>query len=86
VSAVNVHVGITQPNLLIQECFDDSAVEGLDKVLSGYPKAKDGFIEPTDEPGIGVTLNEELAAKYPYGDKNFLWMFEDAWEMRRGNK
>ncbi|GHV12631.1 dehydratase [Spirochaetia bacterium] len=83
-TAVNVHVGITQPNLLIQECFDDSTVEGLDKVLSGYPKQKDGFIEPTDEPGIGVTINEDIAAKYPYGDKNFLWMFEEGWEQRRG--
>ncbi|MCL2319740.1 MAG: mandelate racemase/muconate lactonizing enzyme family protein [Treponema sp.] len=85
-TAVNVHIGITQPNLLIQECFDDSAVEGLDKVLSGYPRVKNGFIEPTDVPGIGVSLNEDLAARYPYGDKNFLWMFEDAWELRRGNK
>jgi galactonate dehydratase len=83
-TAVNVHVGITQPNLLIQECFDDSTVEGLDQVLSGYPRVKDGFIEPTDAPGIGVTLNEEIAKKYPYGDKNFLWMFEDDWEKRRG--
>ena len=83
-TAVNVHVGITQPNLLIQECFDDSAVEGLAEVLSGYPKQKDGYIEATDTPGIGVTLNEEIAAKYPYGDKNFLWMFEEGWEKRRG--
>ena len=83
-TAVNVHIGITQPNFLIQECFDDSAVEGLDKVLSGYPKQKDGYIEATDTPGIGVTLNEEIAAKYPYGDKNFLWMFEEGWEQRKG--
>jgi galactonate dehydratase len=83
-TAVNVHVGITQPNMLIQECFDDSSVEGLDRVLSGYPKQKDGFIEPADTPGIGVTLNEEIAAQYPYGDKNFLWMFDDGWEQRHG--
>jgi len=85
-TAVNVHIGITQPNFLIQECFDDSAVEGLDKVLSSYPRVKNGFIEPADEPGIGVCLNEEEAAKYPYSDKNFLWMFEDGWEKRKGNK
>jgi galactonate dehydratase len=83
-TAINVHIGITQPNLLIQECFDDATVEGLDKVLSGYPRVQNGFIEPTDTPGVGVALNEELAAKYPYGDKNFLWMFEDDWEKRRG--
>jgi galactonate dehydratase len=84
-TAVNVHVGITQPNLLIQECFDDSRVSWTDDVLSGYPEVMDGFIEPTDAPGIGVCINEEEAAKHPYGDKNFLWMFEEGWEKRKGN-
>jgi L-alanine-DL-glutamate epimerase-like enolase superfamily enzyme len=83
-TAVNVHIGITQPNLLIQECFDDSSVEGVDRILSGYPKQKNGFIEPSEMPGIGVSLDEELAKKYPYGDKNFLWMFDEGWEKRRG--
>lgn len=85
-TAVNVHVDITQPNLLIQECFDDSSVSWTDEVLIGYPKVKNGFIEPSDAPGIGVEINEEEASKHPYGDKNFLWMFEDSWEQRKGNK
>ncbi|MDR2303841.1 MAG: mandelate racemase/muconate lactonizing enzyme family protein [Treponema sp.] len=85
-TAVNVHVGITQPNLIIQECFDDASVEGAGRALSGYPKQKDGFIEPADTPGIGVSFNEEIAAQYPYGDKNFLWMFDDGWERRGGAK
>ncbi len=84
-TAVNVHVGITQPNLLIQECFDDSAVSWTDEVLQGYPKPQAGYISPSDTPGIGVQLCEEAAAKHPYGDKNFLWMFEDGWEKREGN-
>jgi galactonate dehydratase len=85
-TAVNVHVGITQSNLLIQECFDESISTGLDSVLSGYPKVENGFIEPTDAPGIGVSINEEAAENFKYGDKNFLWMFEDEWEKRRGAK
>ena len=84
-TAVNVHIDITQPNLLIQECFDDSSVAWTDDVLIGYPKVVNGYIEPTDAPGIGVEINEEEAVKHPYGDKNFLWMFEDGWEKREGN-
>ena len=84
-TAVNVHVGITQPNLLIQECFDDSSVSWTDNVLSGYPKVENGYIRPGDTPGIGVMINEEEAEKHPYGDRNFLWMFEDGWERRKGN-
>ena len=85
-TAANVHVGITQTNLLIQECFDDSAAPWVSEVLLGFPKVKNGYIEPEDVPGIGVSLQEEEALKHPYGDKNFLWMFEDGWERRKGNK
>ncbi len=85
-TAVNVHVGITQPNLLIQECFDDSSADWTDEVLSGYPKVENGYIRPTEAPGIGVALNESEAKKHPYGDRNFLWMFESGWEKRKGNK
>jgi L-alanine-DL-glutamate epimerase-like enolase superfamily enzyme len=26
---------------------------------------KDGFIEPDDEPGLGLTINEDILADYP---------------------
>ena len=54
-------------------------------ILTGYPCVVDGFVEPSDAPGIGVMLDEELTAKYPYGDKNFLWMFEGGCETRYVN-
>ncbi len=56
-------------------------VKEQDEVLSGYPRVRNGYIEPTDQPGIGVTIHEEEAR----GDKNFLWMFEEGWEKREGN-
>jgi galactonate dehydratase len=85
-TAINAHVGVTQPNMLILECFDDSMAAGLDEVLSGYPRVAGGYIEPSDEPGIGVRFNPDAAERHPYGDKNFLWMFEDGWETRKGNR
>jgi galactonate dehydratase len=81
-TAVNSHVDIAMPNLLIQECFDDSGVEWMDDVLSGYPKVENGYITPGDAPGFGVDLNEVEAVKHPYGEKNFLRLFEDGWEFR----
>ena len=81
-TAVNVHVDIVNSNLLIQECFDDSRVEWTDDVLQGYPKVENGYISPTTAPGIGVTLNEKEAAKHPYGERNFLRLFEEGWERR----
>jgi len=81
-TAVNVHVGISQSNTLIQEYFDEFHDERLKKVFSGAPKVKDGYIEPTETPGHGVTLNEKEAEKYPYGPQNFLRLFEEGWERR----
>jgi galactonate dehydratase len=83
-SAVNVHVGISRSNFLIQECFDDFQERGLEKVLTGVPRVVDGYIEPSDTPGIGVDLNEAEAEKYPYGPQNFLRLFEQGWEKRGG--
>lgn len=83
-TAVNVHVDVANPNVLIQECFDDSSIEWTDDVLSGYPVVKDGYIIPTEEPGLGISFNEEEALKHPYGEKNFLRLFETGWEMRNG--
>ena len=40
----------------------------------------DGFMHPGDKPGIGVEIDEKLAAKYPYPDH----VYNGAWpEIRR---
>ena len=51
--------------------------------MDGVPKVRDGYLEPPDRPGIGVELNEEEAARHPYGRTNFLRLFEDGWEVRK---
>ncbi|PYV44507.1 MAG: bifunctional D-altronate/D-mannonate dehydratase, partial [Acidobacteria bacterium] len=37
-----------------------------DKVFPHVYTFKDGFMHPGEAPGIGVDLDESLAAKYPY--------------------
>jgi len=44
---------------------------------------RDGYIEPSDAPGIGVELDEEEAARHPYGEDKFIRLFEPGWEDRR---
>ena len=85
-TAVNAHFDVSQPNCLIQENFDDSSVDWTDDVLTGYPKTVNGYIEPSEAPGIGVEINEEEALKHPTGDKNYLWIFQEGWEARKGGK
>lgn len=83
-TAVNVHIGVSQPNLLIQECFDDSAVDWANNVLEGFPRVENGMIRPSEAPGIGVSVNWEAAKRYPYGSRNFLRLFDEGWEKRNG--
>lgn len=62
---VNVHLGLTIPNFLIQEVMR-SDVPWRNEVFTGMPEIEDGFIYPPTAPGIGVDIDEVLAVKYPF--------------------
>ena len=82
-TAINAHLHATLPNFLIQECFDDFLVAWAADILRGVPRVQDGYISPSDVAGLGVELDEVAAVKHPYGDNNFLRLFEEGWERRR---
>jgi len=81
-TAINAHIYAGIPNFLIQECFDDFLVPWSRDIMRGVPKVKEGYLEPSDMPGIGVELDEAEMAKHPYGQHNFLRLFEEGWEKR----
>jgi galactonate dehydratase len=81
-TVANVHVGATIPNLLLMECFDDFHVPWSREIMSGTVKIVDGYIEVPDRPGLGIEFHLEEMAKYPYGETNFLRLFEAGWERR----
>lgn len=82
-TVVNTHVGAAVPNVLIQECFDDTNAQWSRRIMTGTVTLKDGYIEIPEAPGLGVELDEAEMAKYPYGDQNFLRLFDAGWEKRR---
>lgn len=82
-TAINAHMHAAIPNFLIQENFDDSAEPWTWDVLTGVPRVTAGYLPVPDAPGWGVELNEATAAQYPYGERNFLRLFEEGWETRR---
>lgn len=79
---VNLHVGATLSNLLIQECFDDFLVPWSREIMSGWARITDGLLDVPDGPGFGVELDLAEMAKYPYADRNFLRLFQTGWERR----
>ena len=40
--------------------------EIVNEVMPGAPEYRDGRLWPSELPGLGCDINEELAAKYPY--------------------
>ena len=64
--AANLHLDLSIWNFGIQEAtiFNDAARE----VFPGTPEVKNGMMWANDKPGLGVDLNEELAAKFPVSD------------------
>lgn len=62
--AAGLHLDLAIHNFGIQE-FAPHRPETLEVFRVGY-RFEDGYLHPGDAPGIGVTVDEEAAARYPY--------------------
>ena len=62
--AAAVHIDMAIPNFGVQEwsTFPDLVHE----IMPGACEFRDGYAYPSDKPGLGMDINEELAKKYPY--------------------
>ena len=69
--AANLHMDLWAPNFGIQEWCRFS--EDVYEVFPGTPEVRDGYMYPNDKPGLGIDINEELAAKYPCTDEVVGW-------------
>ena len=69
--AANLHLDLWAPNFGIQEwCrFNEEVYE----IFPGTPEVRNGYMYPNDKPGLGVDVNEELAARYPCQDEIITW-------------
>ena len=81
-TAVNVQVDAATRNVFIQETFDDFHVSWAKDLFTGIPAVKDGTFAIPETPGIGVEVNEELAERYPPGERNYMNLFQSGWEKR----
>jgi mannonate dehydratase len=62
--AAALHVDISIPNFGLQEYMPHTAA--TDEVFPHTYRFDDGYLHPSEEPGLGVDVDEELAALYPY--------------------
>lgn len=71
--AAQMHLDISIPNFGIQEYSDFDEKER--EVFPGCPVCRNGYVYLNDKPGIGVEVDEDAAAKYPFVDMDFGWLF-----------
>ncbi len=62
--AANLQLDLACHNFGVQEqhVFGEAARE----VFPGTPEIRDGYLWSNEKPGLGVDINEDLAAKYPF--------------------
>jgi mannonate dehydratase len=62
--AAALHLDLAIPNFGLQEYMRHT--EETDRVFPHAYSFADGYLHPGEEPGLGVDIDEELAADYPY--------------------
>ena len=62
--AANLHLDLASPNFGIQEAFLFGPVAR--EVFPGTPEVRDGMMWANERPGLGIDVDEALAAKHPY--------------------
>lgn len=61
--AANLQLDLWHPNFGIQEWYRPSELDY--EIFPGLPVVEDGYLYPNNQPGLGIDINEELAAQYP---------------------
>jgi len=69
--AANLHLDLWAPNFGVQEwcCFPELVYE----MFPGTPVVRNGTMGSNDKPGLGIDVDEKLAAKYPCQDEVEQW-------------
>jgi mannonate dehydratase len=69
--AANLHLDLWAPNFGIQEwCRFPPLVY---EMFPGMPEVRNGYMYANDKPGLGIDIDEALAAKYPCTDEVEKW-------------
>ena len=69
--AANLHLDLWAPNFGIQEWCNFP--EHVYEIFPGLPEVRNGYMYPSNKPGLGIDINEDLAAKYPCQDEVEWW-------------
>ena len=60
------HVDLTTPSFGIQE--EHNTPDEIFEMMPGTPRIRNGYLYGNDKPGLGIDIDEKIAAKYPLRD------------------
>jgi L-alanine-DL-glutamate epimerase-like enolase superfamily enzyme len=84
--AANVHFAASIPNLLIAETIETGGAFHL-KLIKNTITWEDGYIIPSEAPGLGIDFDEDVARAHPFtGTGLHLQMQEAPCDYRHGNR
>ncbi|HUQ91595.1 MAG TPA: mandelate racemase/muconate lactonizing enzyme family protein [Bryobacteraceae bacterium] len=82
-TAVCAQIDAGAPNFYIQEFFHDFNVDWEKDLVTHPLECKDGYIEISDRPGLGMDLNLEEVRKHPYNETLDMNLFQEDWHLRK---
>lgn len=81
--AANIQLAASIPNILMCECIETPF---HDQLIKGTIRVEDGYITPSEAPGLGIDVDEDLARAHPYsGNGLHLEMQEAPCDYAHGN-
>lgn len=77
--AAALHFDLCTPNFLIQEAFAEFDVPWRNDFVVGWNPVRNGEFVLSDEPGLGLSLDEKAIAAHPYVAGAFPSLWDERW-------
>ncbi|HLE16634.1 MAG TPA: mandelate racemase/muconate lactonizing enzyme family protein [Anaerolineales bacterium] len=77
--AAALHFDISTPNFMVQETFAEFDVPWRSELVKGWNPIREGELCLSDEPGLGIEIDESEIAQHPYVKNAFPSLWDNAW-------
>ncbi len=78
--AAALHFDVSTPNFMVQEAFGDFDVPWRNSLVRGWNPVQNGEFVLSDEPGLGIDIDEEVIAQHPYVQNPFPSLWDGDWQ------
>jgi galactonate dehydratase len=77
--AACLHFDVGTANFMVQEAFGEFDVPWRDALVGGWNPLADGSFRLSDDPGLGIDIDEDVIAQHPYEQNPFPSLWDADW-------